>query len=102
MKCCTHAKLALFFGGTPNFHLTSSCNNSPFQSESLNGGLARIKSAFKSLCWSSWKASPHLILESIPLIAIFILQSFHVVWLLSCPYTEMSFIFPPCASTNFS
>src|SRR3989344_2016194 len=102
MKCCTQAKLALFFGGTPNFHRTSSCNNSPFQSESLNGGLASKKSAFKSLNWSSWNESPHLILASIPLMAIFILQSLQVVWLLSCPKTEISPILPPCASINFS
>src|SRR3989449_10521795 len=86
MKCCTQAKLALFFGGTPNFHLASSCRSSPPQSLSLKGGFARIKSAFRSLC-SSFRKLPcpfHLTKsDSIPLIAKFILHRRQVVWLLS-------------------
>src|SRR2546425_13370303 len=83
IKCSTQAKLALFFGGAPNFHLASSCKSSPLQSLSLKGGLAKTKSAFKSLNWSSRKESPHSIFASIPLMAAFILHNRHVVWLLS-------------------
>src|SRR5207249_10028067 len=76
MKCCTQAKLALFVGGTPNFHLTSSCSSWPYQSLSLKGGFAKRKSALKSLC-SSFRKLPckfHLTKsDSIPLIAKFIL-----------------------------
>ena len=102
IKCWTHAKFALPVGGRPYFHLTSSLSNSPFQSESLNGGLAKTKSALRSLCLSSWKLSPHWMFDSIPLMAIFILHSFQVVWLDSCPYTDSSPFRPPCSSTNFS
>src|SRR2546427_7122775 len=82
MKCCTQAKLALFFGGTPNFHLTSSCRSSPPQSLSLNGGFAMMKSDLRSLC-SSFRKLPwpfHLTKsDSIPLMAKFILQRRQVV-----------------------
>ena len=51
-KCWTHAKLALPAGGTPYFHRGSLASWSPFQSESLKGGLAMTKSALGSACWS--------------------------------------------------
>src|SRR3989441_12290687 len=88
MKCCTHAKFAFPFGGTPNFHLTSSCRSSPPQSLSLKGGFAMMKSALRSLC-SSFRKLPwpfHLTkFDSIPLMAKFILHNRQVVWLLSWP-----------------
>jgi hypothetical protein len=50
--CSIHAMLAFPLGGIPYFHL-GSCNNfSCPQSLILNGGFARIKSAFNPLCKS--------------------------------------------------
>ena len=46
--------MALPLGGIPYFQRASSFNKSPDQSESLNGGLARMKSAFRSL-WASFR-----------------------------------------------
>src|SRR5690606_13859324 len=92
-------------GGVPYFQRASSCSISTPQSLWLKGGLARMKSAFKS-GWASFKKEPSEFhttnLELILRMARFILESFQVVWLLSCPYTVMSFIFPLCSVTNFS
>ena len=41
-KCCTQAKLAFPTGGIPWTHLLSSLSWSPFHSEMLNGGFARM------------------------------------------------------------
>ena len=41
-KCCTHAKLMLPSGETPYSHRLSSRSRSPPQSETLEGGLARM------------------------------------------------------------
>ena len=49
MKCWTQAKLALPTGGVPYFQRTSSRSRSPPQSLTLNGGLARMKSALQVL-----------------------------------------------------
>src|SRR5665647_2629633 len=88
--CCTHAKFALPAGGMPYCQRLSSRRRSPPQSEMLNGGLARMKSALRSGCLSLWNVSPHAIWPSIPRIARFILARRQVVWLDSWPQTEMS------------
>jgi hypothetical protein len=46
--CCIQAKLALPFGGVPYFQRASSCKISTPHSFWLKGGLAKMKSAFKS------------------------------------------------------
>ena len=65
----------------------SSRSRSPPQSLMLNGGLARMKSAFRSGCRSSWKVSaccgPRL--ASMPRIARFILARRQVVGFDSWP-----------------
>jgi hypothetical protein len=45
--CCTQAKFALPVGGTPNSpsRVHRRAVNSPFQSETLNGGFAMMKFA---------------------------------------------------------
>src|SRR5665647_1499537 len=63
--CCTHAKFALPAGGTPYCQRLSSRRRSPPQSETLNGGLARMKSALRSGCLSLWNVSHHAIGPSI-------------------------------------
>src|SRR5690625_90011 len=97
MKCCNQAKLAFPAGGVPYCQRASLRNRSPPQSLTLKGGLAIIKSAFKSLC-ASFKNEPsafHFTCElSIPRIARFIFARRQVVWLDSCPYTEISLILP--------
>src|SRR6266568_6643817 len=50
MMCSTQAKFAFPVGGTPYFQRLSSRNSSPRQSLTLNGGLARMKSALRSGC----------------------------------------------------
>jgi hypothetical protein len=77
--CCTQAKFALPPGGAPYFQRLSSRTRSPPQSLTLNGGLARMKSAFRSGWRSLWKLSPCAIWPSIPRIARFIFASRHVV-----------------------
>ena len=77
--CCTHAKLALPAGGAPSFQRLSSRRRSPPQSETLNGGFARMKSALRSGWRSLWKVSPWAIWPSIPRIARFIFASRQVV-----------------------
>ena len=65
--------------GTPNFQRLSSASRSPPQSDTLNGGLARMKSAFRSGCRSSWKLSPWAICPLMPRIARFIWANRQVV-----------------------
>jgi hypothetical protein len=52
IMCCIHAKLALPAGGMPNFQRGSSSFTPAFHSFMLKGGLAMMKSARKSGCWS--------------------------------------------------
>ena len=77
--CCTQAKLALPLGGVPYRHRRSSASRSPPQSETLKGGLARMKSALRSGWRSSWKLSPWAIRPSMPRMARFIFASRQVV-----------------------
>jgi len=79
MMCWTQAKLALPAGGTPYFQRLSSRRRSPPQSETLKGGLARMKSARRSGNRSLWKVSPWAIWPSMPRMARFILASRQVV-----------------------
>ena len=79
MMCCTQAKLALPAGGTPYCQRLSSRSSSPRQSLTLKGGLARMKSAFRSGWRSLWKVSPCAIWPSMPRMARFILASRQVV-----------------------
>ena len=79
--CCSQAKLALPAGGVPYVQRGSSRRRSPPQSLMLNGGLARMKLAFRSRSSSLWKL-PSLfqrMSESMPRTAKFILHSRQVV-----------------------
>jgi len=77
--CCTQAKFALPTGGTPYCQRLSSRRRSPPQSETLNGGFARMKSALRSGWRSLWKVSPWAIWPSMPRMTRFILASRQVV-----------------------
>ncbi|OQB97343.1 MAG: hypothetical protein BWX86_00399 [Verrucomicrobia bacterium ADurb.Bin122] len=102
--CCTQAKLALLFGGTPYTQRGSPSSRPSHHSLMLKGGLAITKSARRSGCWSLRKESAGCLpkLKSMPRMAMFIAARRQVVGLLSWPYTEIAPSLPPWASMKAS
>ena len=96
----SQAKFALPTGGTPNFQRTSSRSCSPSQSDTLNGGLARMKSKRSSRKASrfsvpSWfqRRSPNS-----PRMARFMRARRQVAWFRSCPKIARLSALPLCSS----